>query len=100
MLPALETYFDRPPKPWLDGGYYTKTQENRPIVGSLRLDGAWIIGALSGFGLMASPACGELLSKHITGADLPQYAPWFQLSRYEDPTYKELLESWERTGQL
>jgi glycine/D-amino acid oxidase-like deaminating enzyme len=100
MLPALETYFDRPPKPWLDGGYYTKTEENRPLVGPLSLEGAWIIGALSGFGLMASPACGELLSKHIAGSDLPPYAPWFQLSRYEDPEYKDLLKSWEQTGQL
>ncbi|MEA1978077.1 MAG: FAD-dependent oxidoreductase [Chloroflexota bacterium] len=100
MLPALETYFDRPPKPWLDGGYYTKTEENRPLVGPLSLDGAWIIGALSGFGLMASPACGELLSKHITGSDLPPYTPWFRLARYEDPEYQDLLKSWEQTGQL
>jgi len=100
MLPALEVYFERPPRPHIDGGYYTKTEENRPLVGPLPVGGAWVIGALSGFGLMASPACGELLSKHITGSDLPKYAPWFQLSRYEDPEYKDLLKSWEQTGQL
>ncbi len=100
MLPALEAYFDRPPKPWLDGGYYTKTEENRPLVGPLDVAGAWVIGALSGFGLMAGPACGELLSKHITGSQLPEYARWFLLTRYEDPSYQELLKSWSRSGQL
>ncbi|MGB2895530.1 MAG: FAD-dependent oxidoreductase [Anaerolineales bacterium] len=100
MLPALEVYFERTPKPYVDGGYYTKTEENRPLVGPLPVEGAWVIGALSGFGLMASPACGELLSKHIAGTDLPHYAPWFQLSRYADAEYQELLNSWEQTGQL
>ena len=70
------------------------------MVGPLPVEGAWVIGALSGFGLMASPACGELLSKHIAGVGLPEYAPWFQLSRYEDSEYQELLKSWEQTGQL
>jgi sarcosine oxidase subunit beta len=100
MLPTLEAYFDRPPKPWLDGGYYTKTEENRPLVGPLALDGSWVIGALSGFGLMAAPACGELLGQHIVGAELPEYASWFLLERYEDPSYQELLKSWGRSGQL
>jgi sarcosine oxidase subunit beta len=100
MLPALEAYFDAPPKPYLDGGYYTKTQENRPLVGSLPVPGAWIHGALSGYGLMAAPACGELLSKHISGETLPDYAPWFLLERYEDPEYRNLLADWGRSGQL
>jgi glycine/D-amino acid oxidase-like deaminating enzyme len=100
MLPALEAYFDSPPKPWLDGGYYTKTEENRPLVGPLDVEGAWVIGALSGYGLMAAPACGELLSKHISGNALPEYASWFLLERYQDPAYQELLQSWGRSGQL
>jgi glycine/D-amino acid oxidase-like deaminating enzyme len=100
MLPALEAYFDRPPKPWLDGGYYTKTAENRPLVGPLDVDGAWVIGALSGYGLMAGPASGELLSKHITGTPLPEYASWFLLERYQDPGYQQLLEKWGDSGQL
>jgi glycine/D-amino acid oxidase-like deaminating enzyme len=100
MLPALEAYFDAPPKPYLDGGYYTKTQENRPLVGPLPVPGTWIHGALSGYGLMAAPACGELLSKHICGETLPDYAPWFMLERYEDPEYQRLLADWGRSGQL
>ncbi len=100
MLPALEAYFDAPPKPYLDGGYYTKTQENRPLVGPLPVPGAWIHGALSGYGLMAAPACGELLSKHICGDTLPDYAHWFLMDRYEDPEYQQLLADWGRSGQL
>lgn len=100
MLPALEAYFDAPPRPYLDGGYYTKTQENRPLVGPLPVPGTWIHGALSGYGLMAAPACGELLSKQICGDTLPDYAPWFLLERYEDPEYQRLLADWDQTGQL
>ncbi|MGD8553589.1 MAG: FAD-dependent oxidoreductase [Anaerolineales bacterium] len=100
MLPALKAYFDAPPKPYLDGGYYTKTQENRPLAGPLAVPGAWIHGALSGYGLMAAPACGELLAKHICGDTLPEYAPWFVLERYEDPEYQRLLADWGRSGQL
>lgn len=100
MIPALRAYFDRPPRPHVDGGYYTKTGENRPLVGPLPVEGAWVLGALSGFGLMASAACAELLANYITATDLPHYAPWFRLSRYEDPEYQELLKSWSQTGQL
>jgi glycine/D-amino acid oxidase-like deaminating enzyme len=100
MIPALEAYYDAPPKPYLDGGYYIKTQENRPLVGPLPVPGAWIQGALSGYGLMASPACGELLSKHICADTLPDYASWFLLERYEDPEYKRLLADWGPSGQL
>ncbi|NIS83547.1 MAG: FAD-dependent oxidoreductase [Anaerolineales bacterium] len=100
MVPALKAYFGRLPKPVVDGGYYTKTQENRPLVGPLNVDGAWIIGALSGYGMMASPVCGELLAKHLTGAELPEYARWFLLDRYQDPEYVQLLRDWGDTGQL
>jgi glycine/D-amino acid oxidase-like deaminating enzyme len=100
MLPALERYFDRAPKPYIDGGYYTKTRENRPLIGPLPIAGASIIGALSGYGIMASPAAGELLAAHITGAPLPPYAPAFALARYDDPEYQQLLAHWPDTGQL
>ena len=100
MLPGLEAYFDRLPKPILDGGYYTKTRENRPLVGPLPVEGAFVIGAFSGFGIMASCAAGELLAAHVTKRKLPEYAPAFSLSRYQDPEYQKLLESWGSTGQL
>jgi glycine/D-amino acid oxidase-like deaminating enzyme len=99
-IPGLEAYFDRMPKPVVDGGYYTKTQENRPLVGPMPVEGAYVIGALSGFGMMASPASGELLAAHITRSELPHYAPAFALERYDDPEYKGLLENWGASGQI
>lgn len=100
MIPSLQKYFDRPPKPYVDGGYYTKTKENRPLVGSHGVDGAYIIGAFSGYGLMCAPACGELLAAHITGASLPSYAKDFELVRYDDAEYVKGLESLKESGQL
>jgi len=101
MVPSLSAYIERMGKPWVDGGYYCKTQENRPLIGPLPVPGSYIIGALSGYGIMASQAAAELLSLHITGADLPVYAPQFMLERYEDPAYQTLLEQWDATsGQL
>ncbi|MEN8173640.1 MAG: FAD-dependent oxidoreductase, partial [Chloroflexota bacterium] len=35
MLPRFQSYFERMPQPMLDGGYYTKTRENRPLIGPL-----------------------------------------------------------------
>jgi glycine/D-amino acid oxidase-like deaminating enzyme len=101
MLPGISAYFERMPKPFVDGGYYTKTRENRPLIGPLPVEGAYIIAALSGFGIMASSAAGDLLAAHITGGALPSYAPAFSLVRYQDPAYQKLLESWDASsGQL
>jgi glycine/D-amino acid oxidase-like deaminating enzyme len=101
MVPALRGYFGRFPKPVVDGGYYTKTQENRPLIGPLPVEGAYIIGALSGFGIMAACASGELLATHVVGGqELPPYAPWFLVERYDDPEYRALLEDWDDSGQL
>jgi sarcosine oxidase, subunit beta len=100
MLPALKVYFERMPRMAMDGGYYTKTPENRPLIGRLPVQGAYIIAALSGYGIMASCAAGELVAAHVTGAKLPAYAPAFALERYEDPSYQELLKNWGASGQL
>jgi glycine/D-amino acid oxidase-like deaminating enzyme len=100
MIPGLRDYFGRLPRPIVDGGYYTKTQENRPLIGPLPVRGAYVIGALSGYGLMASMAAGELLAQHIVGDELPRYASAFGLERYDDPGYQELLKHWGTTGQL
>ena len=100
MLPGLRAYFDRAPKSTMDGGYYTKTPENRPLIGPLPVGGAFIAGAMGGFGLMASCAVGELLAAHVLGTDLPPYALAFLPSRYDDPAYQRLLEHWGDVGQL
>lgn len=100
LLPRFEEYFQRMPKPAIDGGYYTKTQENRPLITPLPIDGAFLIGALSGFGLMAGCGAGELLAAQITGSKLPHYAAAYHLERYQDPQYQKLLENWTSNGQL
>jgi glycine/D-amino acid oxidase-like deaminating enzyme len=100
MIPGFRAYLERMPRVYLDGGYYTKTRENRPLVGPLPVDGAYVIGALSGYGLMAACAAGELLAADVTGSPLPDYAPAFTLARYDDPAYLARLEAWGSTGQL
>jgi len=100
MVPAMAGYLSRLPRAFVDGGYYTKTRENRFLAGPLPLEGAYVIGALSGYGLMSSNTAADLLAAHITGAPLPSYAPAFMLSRYDDPAYQALLETWSDSGQL
>jgi glycine/D-amino acid oxidase-like deaminating enzyme len=100
MLPGLKNYFEKFPRPVIDGGYYTKTSENRPLIGPLPVSGSFVIGALSGYGLMAACAAGELLAAHLTESELPAYSPAFSYARYSDPDYLKLLESWGNTGQL
>jgi glycine/D-amino acid oxidase-like deaminating enzyme len=100
LVPGLRAYFDRLPKPFIDGGYYTQTRENRLLSCPLPVEGAFLLGALSGFGLMASAAAAELLAAHITGSSLPAYAPAFSLARYADPAYRKRLQDWGPTGQL
>jgi glycine/D-amino acid oxidase-like deaminating enzyme len=100
MLPALRAYFDRLPRPVVDGGYYAKTRENRPLIGPLPVAGAYVLGALSGFGIMTACAAGELLAAHVTGDELPAYARWFLPERYADPEYQSLLADWDESGQL
>jgi glycine/D-amino acid oxidase-like deaminating enzyme len=100
MVPALQAYAGKPQQPYVDGGYYMKTRENRPLIGPLPIEGVYVSCAFSGFGVMASCAAGELIARHITGGALPEYAPAFQLSRYQDPDYCALLATWGDGGQL
>ncbi|KAA3647142.1 MAG: FAD-binding oxidoreductase [Chloroflexi bacterium] len=101
LVPGLEAYIGRMRKPNLDGGYYCKTRENRPLIGPTSVEGAYVFGAVSGFGIMSAMAGGELLAQHVVGAELPEYADAFRLSRYEDPEYLALLAKIDATsGQL
>jgi sarcosine oxidase, subunit beta len=101
MIPGFAVYRDAPGMRTVDGGYYCKTPENRPLVGPLPVEGAYVIGALSGSGLMSSMACGELVALHLTERPLPEYARWFLPSRYDDSAYKALVQRWgPLVGQL
>ena len=100
MVPGLGAYLEHMPQPVVDGGYYTKTSENRPLVGPVGAEGAFVVGAFSGFGVMAAAAAGELAAKYVTGAELPAYAKAFAPSRYEDPDYLDEIERITDTGQI
>jgi glycine/D-amino acid oxidase-like deaminating enzyme len=84
----------------MDGGYYTKTRDNKPLVGPLGVDGAFVVGAVSGYGIMSGCAVGELLAAHLTGANLPTYAGAFSPARLDDPNYLKQLETQTENGQL
>jgi glycine/D-amino acid oxidase-like deaminating enzyme len=100
MVPGFSAYIDKGKRPILDGGYYTKTIDNRPIISSMPVKGAFVIGALSGFGMMASCASGELMAAHVTESDLPVYADAFHISRFDDPLYQEHIREKDTFGQL
>ncbi|MGV3711342.1 MAG: NAD(P)/FAD-dependent oxidoreductase [Gemmatimonas sp.] len=100
LAPGLAAYTDRLPHMYIDGGYYTKTEENRPLIGPTNTRGAFVSCAFSGYGLMAAPAAGELLASHILGHSLPEHAAAFTLDRYQRPSYQAQLAAWGSTGQL
>jgi len=99
MVPELEKYRDRLPESFVDGGYYTKTRENRPLVGPTSVDGVHLLAGLSGFGVMVSAGAADLLSCHLVGAEVPEYSNGFLLGRYDDPHYVANLDT-AVSGQL
>jgi glycine/D-amino acid oxidase-like deaminating enzyme len=101
LIPQLRQYVGSIPKPVVRyAGYYTKTKENLPIIGPLGVAGAYIVGALSGFGTMVSCAAGELAAAWVAGGELPDYARHFSLARYDDPAYVASLDSMQPDGEL
>jgi glycine/D-amino acid oxidase-like deaminating enzyme len=100
MVPGLGAYLERLPRGFVDGGYYTRTPENRPLIGPLGVEGAFVLGALSGYGLMAACGAAELLGAHVTGGALPGYAAAFRADRHRDPAYLARLATWGDTGLL
>jgi len=100
LVPGLAAYLGQSRRPMLDGGYYVKTRENRPLIGPLPVAGAYIAGGYSGYGLMAAAGGAELLADYLTGAPLPDYALAFAPQRYADPAYLARLAHWDDGGQL
>ena len=66
----------------------------------MQVDGAYVSGAVSGYGIMSACGVGELLAAHVTGAALPAHAPSFDMARYDDPAYVKKMEDWGDSGQL
>jgi glycine/D-amino acid oxidase-like deaminating enzyme len=99
-IPGLKKYIGKLTRPWIDGGYYTQTPENRPVIGPLPLAGTFITGAYSGFGIMAACGGGELIASHVLNLHLPEYAEAFAPSRYQNPSYMAKIHEYSKTGQL
>jgi glycine/D-amino acid oxidase-like deaminating enzyme len=79
-----------------DGGYYTKAPDNLPLIGPVvgAPRGAYVCSGLSGYGMMASNAAGELLAQHVAGGPLPDaYADKFLPERWESEAYRDGVAS-------
>lgn len=96
FLPPLEPYIETPPTRFTHyGGYYTMTEENWPLIGPMGRNGAFVVGALSGFGSMSACAAGALCASWISGGYLPDYAGALSLARYDDA---ELIAGLQKTA--
>jgi glycine/D-amino acid oxidase-like deaminating enzyme len=85
LQPSLGIYTEHFPERYSHyGGYYPMTRENWPLVGPMGMEGAFMTGALSGFGSMAACAAGAICASWISGAELPHYAQQLSMARYAD----------------
>lgn len=70
------------------GGYYTQTYTKRPLIGPiLELPGVFLNTAMAGMGIMASAACGELVSNWVNKDftdDAKEYFDAFTLNALRD----------------
>ena len=101
LNPRLKQYYGRLPRQITHyGGYYTMTKENWPLIGPMKTEGAFVAGALSGFGTMAACATGALCASCVRGATRPEFAERLSLSRYDDENFMLQLQDRAGTGVL
>lgn len=101
LNPALRHYLDAmPTRRSHYGGYYSMTAENWPLVGPTSVDGAFVVGALSGFGSMAACGAGALSAAWLCGAPLPSYASSLSIARYDDAKLTASLRNAANKGLL
>jgi sarcosine oxidase, subunit beta len=101
MIPGLHAYIARGHEAIVEGGYYCKTPDNRPLIGPTARRGVPVLGALSGFGILASQAAAELVAADLLDEPLPGYAVAFQPARFDDPSYQRILAILDpKSGQL
>jgi glycine/D-amino acid oxidase-like deaminating enzyme len=85
LHPRLAAYIGRLPRGAHHyGGYYTLTAENWPLIGRMQAPGAFVAGALSGYGSMAACATGWTCAAWVMDAPLPDYATALSPARYQD----------------
>lgn len=88
LNPALKRYYERLPRQAHHyGGWYTRTEDNWPLIGPMGAGGAFMACALSGYGTMAACATGELAAAWVAGST-PEasYTRNFSLERFSDPS--------------
>jgi glycine/D-amino acid oxidase-like deaminating enzyme len=101
LNPTLKCYLGHLPRGARHyGGYYTMTPENWPLIGPMRTRGAFMAGAVSGYGTMAATATGALCAACIAGAPRPCYAANFALGRYDDALLMAELRGSRNKGVL
>jgi glycine/D-amino acid oxidase-like deaminating enzyme len=100
LIPGLREYFTRMPPTTVDGGYYTRTPDNLPLIGPTPIAGYFLMAAFSGFGVMGSPSAGELLAQSVAGQPASGALEPFRLDRFEAPEYWERLRRTRETGEL
>jgi glycine/D-amino acid oxidase-like deaminating enzyme len=101
LHPKLEAYIGRLPRGAHHyGGYYAMTAENWPLIGPMRTPGAFMAGALSGFGTMAACSTGSVCAAWVTGGELPSYAKPLSLARYDDAALMSELAALSSRGVL
>ena len=82
----------------IDGGYYTQTPDNLPLIGPVAGGpaGTFVCAGLSGYGVMAANAAGELLANHVAGRATPEaYAGEFLPERWQRAEYRASVDSGE-----
>lgn len=102
LQPALATYIGRLPRGAHHyGGYYTMTDENWPLIGPVEaVPGAYIAGALSGYGTMAATAAGAICASWIAGRAVPDYALKLAPNRYDNPEIMAEINATAGRGHL
>jgi glycine/D-amino acid oxidase-like deaminating enzyme len=101
LHPTLKPYIGRLPRGARHyGGYYAMTRENWPLIGPMRTPGAFVAGALSGFGTMAACRTGAIAAAWVAGGNLPGYARALSSARYADGALMAELSALSSRGVL
>ena len=100
FIPGLAQYVENMPTPITQiAGYYTRTEENWPLIGRLK-DNCYTVTALSGYGTMAGCAAGQLTAQWVLGEKIPWYGRYFEPMRYQNPELVAEMSSINSDGQL
>ncbi len=85
LQPKLAAYIGRLPRAMRHyGGFYTQTAENWPLIGPMATPGAFVAGALSGYGSMGACASGSLCAAWVVDQPVPAFARGLAPARRQD----------------